>query len=90
MKIDRSFVSEMLNDAHTAAITEAIVRMAHVLDLQVIAEGVEQAGQIELLTRLGCDAIQGYYYSGAVTAERFAELLGGAPMAGPHHTRASP
>ena len=75
LKIDRSFVSEIVSDRHTASITEAIIRMAHVLGLRVVAEGVEHAGEVELLTRWGCDAIQGWYYSAAVTAERFAELL---------------
>jgi diguanylate cyclase (GGDEF)-like protein len=75
LKIDRSFVSEIESAAHTASITEAIIRMAHVLGLRVVAEGVESAGEVELLTRWGCDAIQGWYYSAAVTAERFGELL---------------
>jgi diguanylate cyclase (GGDEF)-like protein len=75
LKIDRSFVSEILSDAQTASITEAIITMAHVLGLRVVAEGVEQAGEVELLTRWKCDVIQGYYYSRPVPAEQFSALL---------------
>jgi EAL domain-containing protein (putative c-di-GMP-specific phosphodiesterase class I) len=91
LKIDRSFVSEILSDAQTASITEAIITMAHVLGLRVVAEGVERAGEVELLTRWKCDVIQGYYYSRPVTAEQFSGLLangtlgksGQAPRASP-------
>ena len=75
LKIDRSFVSEIVADPHTASITEAITRMAHVLGLRVVAEGVETDQEVELLRRWGCDAIQGWYYSAAVPSERFVELL---------------
>jgi len=91
LKIDRSFVSEILADPQTASITEAIITMAHVLGLRVVAEGVEQAGEVELLKRWRCDVIQGYYYSSAVTAERFAELLAAGTLRGePYQQRASP
>jgi diguanylate cyclase (GGDEF)-like protein len=82
LKIDRSFVSEILTDPQTASITEAIITMAHVLGMRVVAEGVEQSGEIELLKRWSCDVIQGYYYSRAVTAERFAELLAAGALPG--------
>jgi diguanylate cyclase (GGDEF)-like protein len=75
LKIDRSFVCEVLTDDHTASITEAIIGMAHVLGLRVVAEGVEQQEQISLLRRWRCDAVQGYYYSPALPAPRFAEFL---------------
>jgi predicted signal transduction protein with EAL and GGDEF domain len=82
LKIDRTFVTEIVSDAHTASITQAIITMAHVLGLRVIAEGVETEAEFELLRTWGCDAIQGHYLSAAVTAERFAALLGGAPLNG--------
>jgi len=86
-----AFVSEILADPQTASITEAIITMAHVLGLRVVAEGVEQAGEVELLKRWRCDVIQGYYYSSAVTAERFAELLAAGTLRGePYQQRASP
>jgi diguanylate cyclase (GGDEF)-like protein len=75
LKIDRSFVSEIPANSHTASITEAIISMAHVLGLRVVAEGVEQGPQIDLLEGWGCDAVQGFYYSAAVPAAKFAEML---------------
>jgi diguanylate cyclase (GGDEF)-like protein len=91
LKIDRSFVSEILSDAQTASITEAIITMAHVLGLRVVAEGVEQAGEVELLTRWKCDVIQGYYYSRPVPAEQFSALLASGTLGRPGQApRASP
>jgi EAL domain-containing protein (putative c-di-GMP-specific phosphodiesterase class I) len=80
LKIDRSFVCEVLTDEHTASITEAIIGLAHVLGLRVVAEGVEQQAQISLLRRWGCDSVQGYYYSPALPAPRFAEFLASASV----------
>jgi predicted signal transduction protein with EAL and GGDEF domain len=75
LKIDRTFVKEILSDRSTASITEAIISMAHILNLRVVAEGVEEQAQVELLERLGCDALQGFYFSKAVPAQDFARLL---------------
>jgi EAL domain-containing protein (putative c-di-GMP-specific phosphodiesterase class I) len=65
----------MLTDPPTASITEAVVSMAHALGLSVVAEGIEERAQLELLERYGCDQAQGFYFSSAVPAPRFAELL---------------
>ena len=75
VKIDRSFVAEMLTDHTTASIVEAIVSMSRILGLSVVAEGVEDQAQFAFLERIGCDAVQGFYLSAAVTAEKFAKLL---------------
>jgi EAL domain-containing protein (putative c-di-GMP-specific phosphodiesterase class I) len=75
VKIDRSFVAEMLTDRTTASIVEAIVSMTRILGLSVIAEGVEDGAQFEFLHRIGCDAVQGFYISGAVPADQLAKLL---------------
>jgi predicted signal transduction protein with EAL and GGDEF domain len=75
LKIDRSFVAEMLTDHTTASIIEAIISMTRILGLNVIAEGVEDQAQFAFLQRIGCDAIQGFYVSGAVPADEFARLL---------------
>ena len=72
IKIDRSFISDLGRDG---AITRAIVELAHSLQLRVIAEGVESQNQIERLRAFGCDEIQGYYFSRAVSPEAFARLL---------------
>jgi predicted signal transduction protein with EAL and GGDEF domain len=83
LKIDRSFVAEMLTHATTASIIEAIISMTRVLGLSVIAEGVEDQAQFKFLQRIGCDAVQGFYVSKPVPAAQFAELLAnrGQPLA---------
>jgi diguanylate cyclase (GGDEF)-like protein/PAS domain S-box-containing protein len=60
LKVDRSFVAEVPADAEQAAIVSAIVALAHALDIEVVAEGVETEAQRDYLTRCGCDFIQGY------------------------------
>jgi EAL domain-containing protein (putative c-di-GMP-specific phosphodiesterase class I) len=63
LKIDRSFVSDVMTDMNDAAIVKAIVAMAHALRLKVVAEGVEVTAHLEFLKDLGCDVIQGYLFS---------------------------
>lgn len=74
-KIDRSFVKELPHEAGDAAIVTAVVSMARALGLQVVAEGVENEAQRELLTRLGCDHGQGYLFSRPVPAAQLQALL---------------
>ncbi len=68
IKIDQSFVSELDTDPAVAAVLVAIIDLAHALRLEVIAEGAESSAQVELLQRLGCDLIQGFYYAAAAPA----------------------
>jgi diguanylate cyclase (GGDEF)-like protein/PAS domain S-box-containing protein len=75
LKIDKTFVSDVTTNKDDAAIVKAIVKLGHALDLTVIAEGVETPGQLEYLTSLGCDVIQGYLFSKAITTQLFTELL---------------
>ncbi|HET7131723.1 MAG TPA: EAL domain-containing protein, partial [Gammaproteobacteria bacterium] len=75
LKIDRSFVAEMLGDHTTASIIEAIISMTRILGLEVLAEGVEDQAQFAFLKQLGCDAVQGFYVSAAVPGAEFAKLL---------------
>ena len=63
LKIDRSFVDEVSTNADDAAIVRAIVSMAHNLDIQVVAEGVETAEQLAFLRECECDFVQGYFFS---------------------------
>jgi len=79
LKIDRSFIQEITNLQDKQAIVEAIILMAHRLRIKVIAEGVETKDQAKLLKHMGCDIIQGYYYSKPLSAEDlmgFIELWG--------------
>ena len=75
IKLDRSFVSELGSQSSSRAIVEAMVAMAHKLDLQVIAEGVETSEQRDQLLRYGCDELQGYWFSRPVDAARCGALL---------------
>jgi diguanylate cyclase (GGDEF)-like protein/PAS domain S-box-containing protein len=75
VKIDKSFVREMKENASDRALVGAIIAMAHALGLVVIAEGVESKGQIALLGELGCNRGQGYYFSKPLPAEVFLERL---------------
>lgn len=74
IKIDRSFIRDITTDSDDAAITEAIVVMAHSLKLKVVAEGVETEEQLDFLRRCGCEEVQGYYFSRPHPADR-AELF---------------
>ena len=75
LKIDRTFIGELMSRADDASIVRAIVSLAHNLRLKVVAEGVETDEQLELLRSLGCDQYQGFCFSPAVPAPQFAELL---------------
>lgn len=75
LKIDKSFIDGVTQDAEDAAIVTAITQMAHSLKLRIVAEGVEQAEQLEYLKDCACDAYQGYYFSKPVAAEDFTKLL---------------
>ena len=75
LKIDRAFVTDITRVAEDAAIANAIIAMSHSLELKVVAEGVEDEGQMTYLRAQGCDEIQGNYFSPAVPLEVFESYL---------------
>ena len=75
LKIDRSFVRDLVDDQDDANIVRSIVAMAHSLGLRIIAEGVESEAQLGYLRELGCDEYQGYLFSRPMAAEAFHALF---------------
>jgi diguanylate cyclase (GGDEF)-like protein len=80
LKIDRSFIREIVTSRDDAEIVRAIVTLAHSLHLKVIAEGVETAEQLAFLRSLGCDQYQGYHCSPPLPAAQFIALLPHRPI----------
>ncbi len=75
LKLDPSFISDIDTNHKTRGITQAIIELAHVLELNVVAEGVETEGQRKMLTDLGCDQMQGFLISRPLPEERLIGLL---------------
>jgi diguanylate cyclase (GGDEF)-like protein len=75
IKIDRSFVSPMDRDPDAAALIGSIIAMLRVLRLDIIAEGVETAEQRDMLVEMGCDELQGFFYSPAVASDVALQML---------------
>jgi EAL domain-containing protein (putative c-di-GMP-specific phosphodiesterase class I) len=75
LKIDQSFVRDLVNDPDDAAIVKAIVQMAHSLGLQTVAEGVEDQRVLQHLQDLQCDLVQGFYFAKPMPASDFANYL---------------
>jgi len=79
LKIDQSFVRDLLTDNNDAVIAQTIIALGHSLGLSVIAEGVETLEQRNALAAMGCDAYQGYYFAHPVVAAELSQTLGKIP-----------
>ena len=75
LKVDQTFVRDLLVDAGDAAITRAVIGLGRGIGLQVIAEGVENARQLAFLKECGCDLYQGFHFSPAINAAAFEDLM---------------
>ena len=75
LKIDRSFIRDLQDDAEDAALVEAIITMGHSLKLEVIAEGVETEAQLAFLRAQQCDLVQGFFLSKPLPADEFTGLI---------------
>jgi diguanylate cyclase (GGDEF)-like protein len=75
LKIDQSFVRQLTQHAHDEGIVRAIIEMAHCLDMEVVAEGIEDLPTLERLKELGCDFGQGYHWAPALPADEFAQFV---------------
>ena len=71
LKIDQTFIKEMVDNKDDQAVVHSTIELAHNLGLSVVAEGVENKSALDMLTRLGCDTIQGYLISRPMSSEKF-------------------
>lgn len=75
LKIDRSFVNDIITEKSGVAMVAAIISLAHALNLHVVAEGVEEEGELDVLREYGCNYVQGYYFSKPLSEEAFTEKI---------------
>ncbi len=80
LKIDKSFIDEIEVDAKSRDIVRAVIELAHSMGMWTIAEGVETANQVEILSSMGLDAVQGYYYSRPLNSFEFQRFLKNNPF----------
>ena len=77
LKVDQSFVRDLSTDADDAAIAEAVIRLGHSLNLEVLAEGVETQGHVDFLRAKGCDGLQGFHFSRPLPQHEFVDWVRG-------------
>ncbi|NTV91375.1 MAG: bifunctional diguanylate cyclase/phosphodiesterase, partial [Clostridiales bacterium] len=75
VKIDKSFIDDIVKDDKSYIMTEAIINLSHKLGVQIVAEGVEESEQVEILKEYGCDAIQGYFFSRPIPEREAIEFM---------------
>ena len=82
LKIDRSFTKDMRENSKNIKIVSTIINIAHSMNMDVVAEGVETQEQQRILSGLGCDALQGFWFSDPVPAEDIEMMLNNLPLSG--------
>jgi len=75
LKIDKSFIHDVVHEKENAEIVKAILSLGHALDLTVVSEGVEHENQVKLLKKMGCDCVQGFYFSKPLPADEATAFL---------------
>ncbi|HAN56099.1 MAG TPA: hypothetical protein DCQ77_07895, partial [Betaproteobacteria bacterium] len=75
LKLDQEFIRRLVTDPRQAAIVASIILLAQGLGMQVVAEGVEEQAQLQILNDMDCDLFQGYLFSRPVPAAAFMEML---------------
>lgn len=75
LKIDKSFINQLENDSTKENILESIIKMAHVLSFEVVAEGVENKNQLDIIRSKKCNYVQGYYYYKPLSSDQIIKLL---------------
>jgi len=75
LKIDKSFVDRLEDDGKTSRIVVHLISMCKALNIKTIAEGVEEKWQVDLLTKMKCDYLQGYYLNKPMPLDKFLDLL---------------
>ncbi|MCR4749347.1 MAG: EAL domain-containing protein [Lachnospiraceae bacterium] len=75
LKMDMKFVRNMLNDEKSLKLCELVMDISRFLDVPVVAEGVEEKAQLDRLKSMGCEIIQGYYFSKPVPADQFEQFI---------------
>jgi EAL domain-containing protein (putative c-di-GMP-specific phosphodiesterase class I) len=83
LKIDRAFVMDIEHSERSNSLVHAIIAMGHSLGLQLVAEGVETAGQAEILEKMGCHYLQGYHISRPVPPDELLRFAGNRVSAAP-------
>ncbi|WP_162249902.1 EAL domain-containing protein [Massilia sp. Root351] len=87
VKIDCAFIRDIVTDSGDAALSKTIISMAHLLGMQVVAEGVESEAQCDFLRRHSCDLIQGYFFAAPLTPDEVQTLLREDRRLSPHLLR---
>jgi EAL domain-containing protein (putative c-di-GMP-specific phosphodiesterase class I) len=76
IKIDRTFIMNLVHNQQSAAIVRAVIGLGHGLHLPVIAEGVENSEQLAFLARESCDEVQGFYVGRPAPIDTYADMVG--------------